>query len=233
MLLIIKPGSVFIKMSTAEKKSDIIIADNQFLVIEALKTVLDNRYQINNVVRSVRDLKNTLKAGIPKLLIIDYSLLDFNGFDDLREIRKLYPLMEIIILTNSLTRNELTEFNNLGIKNILHKNTDREDLISCLDAAMKGKKFYSDIFLDMIFEINEKKITREETTHLTVSEIDIIRLIAQGLTTKEIAAKKFLSFHTIMTHRKNILRKLGVSNASELIMYAVRNGIIDTIEYYI
>jgi DNA-binding NarL/FixJ family response regulator len=87
--------------------------------------------------------------------------------------------------------------------------------------------------MDMLFDLNVKKGLIEETNQLTTSEIEIVRLIGQGLTTKEIASRKILSFHTIMTHRKNILRKLGVSNASELIMFAVRTGIIDTIEYHI
>jgi len=87
--------------------------------------------------------------------------------------------------------------------------------------------------MEMLFDPVGKKDFMEETGQLTNSEIEIVRMIAQGLTTKEIAVKKFLSFHTIMTHRKNILRKVGVSNASELIMYAIKTGIIDTIEYHI
>ena len=69
--------------------------------------------------------------------------------------------------------------------------------------------------------------------HITTSEIDIVKLIAQGLTTKEIAKQKQLSYHTIITHRKNIFRKLKIRNTSELIIYAMRSGFIDTTEYYI
>ncbi len=68
---------------------------------------------------------------------------------------------------------------------------------------------------------------------LTASEIEIVKLIAEGMTTKEIASRKNVSFHTIMTHRKNIFRKARVNNASELVMFAIRAGIIDTIEYQI
>ena len=69
---------------------------------------------------------------------------------------------------------------------------------------------------------NEKKSTGEETGQLTTSEMEIVRLIAEGLTTKEIASRKYISFHTVITHRKNIFRKLGVSSVSELIMYAIK-----------
>jgi DNA-binding NarL/FixJ family response regulator len=220
-------------MNRQKEKIEIIIADNQYLIIEALKSILNIHYIIKDVVTSTTDLKIALKSGVPDILITDYSLLDFNGFDELREIRKLYPSMGIVILTNNISRNELAEFKNLGIQNIIHKNTDMEELYSCLDATLRGKKYYSDIFMDMLFDLNLKKGLMEETNQLTSSEIEIVRLIAQGLTTKEIASKKYLSFHTIMTHRKNILHKLGVSNASELIMFSVRTGIIDTIEYHI
>jgi DNA-binding CsgD family transcriptional regulator len=73
----------------------------------------------------------------------------------------------------------------------------------------------------------------ENPGRLTASEIEIVKLIASGLTAKEIALKRHISFHTVNTHRKNIFRKLGVSNSSELIMLAIKSGWIDNIEYYI
>jgi DNA-binding NarL/FixJ family response regulator len=84
-----------------------------------------------------------------------------------------------------------------------------------------------------LLEKGEWKKTAQETTTLTTAEIDIVKLIAEGMTTKEIASKKNVSFHTIMTHRKNIFRKARVNNASELVMFAIRSGIIDRIEYQI
>ena len=68
---------------------------------------------------------------------------------------------------------------------------------------------------------------------LTATETEIVRLITQGFTTKEIADKRNLSFHTVITHRKNIFRKLNINSTSELMIYAMRSGIIDSLEYYI
>lgn len=81
--------------------------------------------------------------------------------------------------------------------------------------------------------MSKRKANGEETHHLTTTETEVVKLIAEGKTTKEIAAQKNISFHTVMTHRKNIFRKLGVNSSSELIMYAIRAGWIDNIEYYI
>ena len=83
-----------------------------------------------------------------------------------------------------------------------------------------------------MLEMQDKRAA-VETGHLTPSEIEIVRLIADGLTTKEIAVRKNISFHTVMTHRKNIFRKLDVNNTSELIKYAMKANIIGDIEYYI
>ena len=85
----------------------------------------------------------------------------------------------------------------------------------------------------MIIEISDSKNVPVENIHLTSSEIEIVRLIAGGMTTKEIAEKKNISFHTVNTHRKNIFRKLSVSNTSELIIHAIKSGWIDNIEYFI
>jgi DNA-binding NarL/FixJ family response regulator len=79
----------------------------------------------------------------------------------------------------------------------------------------------------------KRKVSNMEQVQLTHTETEIVKMIAEGLTTKLIATTKNISFHTVMTHRKNIFKKLGVSSSSELIMYAIRSGWIDNIEYYI
>jgi DNA-binding NarL/FixJ family response regulator len=125
------------------------------------------------------------------------------------------------------------ELNSVGINDIILKTAGREEVFEAMDATLKGKKYYSNELLDLLFEANEKKNPGDETGQLTISEIEIVRLIADGLTTKEIASRKFISFHTVISHRKNIFRKLGVTNISELIMYSIKAGWINTIEYHI
>jgi len=220
-------------MLNTDRQIDIIIADNQYLIIEALKGILKSPYAVQAIAHSKIDILSALQEVPNGFLFLDYSLLDFDGYKDLNEIKARYPLTIVIILMNSITRHELFEFNNIGIKNILDKNLDEEELFLCLEAAQKRRKFYSGSILDLMLDINDGKSNLKNTVQLTTTEIGIVRLIAQGLTTKEIANQKCISFHTAMTHRKNILRKLDVSNASELVMSAIRKGFIDTIEYHI
>jgi DNA-binding NarL/FixJ family response regulator len=99
--------------------------------------------------------------------------------------------------------------------------------------AVRKKKHFSDQILDMILEQNNSNITPSESSGLTDTEREIVKLIADGFTTKEIAGKKHISTHTVMTHRKNIFRKLEVNSISELTKFAIRNGLTDIIEYNI
>ena len=105
--------------------------------------------------------------------------------------------------------------------------------MDAFNAAIAGKKYFCSEVLDLLLERKSASRQLQEPGKLTTAEIEIVRQISQGLTTKEIALQKHLSFHTIITHRKNIFRKLSISNTSELLMYAMRTGIIDSTEYYI
>jgi DNA-binding NarL/FixJ family response regulator len=212
----------------------IIIADTQFLIVTALIALLDGQAESTiEAVNSSHELYKVLEKDTFQLLITDHLLFEYLPPQGLQEIRRQFPKLSILILTNSLTKPEFNELTKIGIKNIINKTADREDILSAIDAALKGKKYFSEEILDMILEMGESKASLEEPTHLTSSEIEIVRLIAGGLTTKEIANQKNISFHTVNTHRKNIFRKLNVSNASELIMHAIRAGWIDNIEYFI
>jgi DNA-binding NarL/FixJ family response regulator len=186
------------------------------------------------VVTNKCDLLKALKTELASMLIVDFAQIDFDSFFDLKKIKKDYPCLSILVLTNSVSKNELIELNNMGIHNIIFKTADKDELFSALEATTKGKKYYSEDILEMLFELsNRKNIINETDRQLTCSEIEIVRLIADGYTTKEIALHKHISFHTVMSHRKNIFRKPGVNSVSELLMYAIKAGMIDTIEYHI
>jgi DNA-binding NarL/FixJ family response regulator len=223
-------------MANNIKSKNIIIADSQYLICESLRIILQQElhYIVNRVVTNKENLIDALTNEVFSILIVDYAQIDFDGLYDLKKIKTEYPNLFILILTNSVSKRELMELNNIGIKNILLKTVGKDELISAITATLSDKKYYSEEILETLFESNTIKKTPDDIEKtLTSSEIEIIRLIGEGLTTKDIASRKFISFHTVLTHRKNILRKLGLSNASELIMYAIKVGIIDIIEYHI
>ncbi len=208
----------------------VVLADTQFLTNEALHSLLSPLYQTFYTVSTKAGLQQYLQKETISLIITDYTLFDFDSISDLEDIRKNHPEIGIVILTNVITNVKIKELNDVGIRNIVLKTDDREELFHVIDAALKGKKYYSGDVLDILLK---KDGPYEDASLLTTSEIEIIRMIAAGLSTKEIATKKHISFHTVMTHRKNIFRKLGVSSSPELLMYAIKAGLIDNIEYHI
>jgi DNA-binding NarL/FixJ family response regulator len=222
-------------MKSHEASIPVLIADSQYLITESLKLILqsEGHFNVFRVVTEKSELTKVLTFENISLLILDHSLIDITSISELKEIKSSFPNLKVLVISNSLSKTELIELNSAGINDIILKTAGKEELFEAIDSTLKGKKYYSGELLDLLFEVNEKKNPGEETGQLTVSEIEIVRLISEGLTTKEIASRKFISFHTVISHRKNIFRKLGVTSISELIMYSIKAGWINTIEYYI
>ena len=216
-------------------ETQVIIADDQFLIIEALQKLLLDEFHIMviSAVSCKQELVKTLVDYPGSLVIMDHNHIDFENIAEIGNLIIKKHDAGVLILVNSLQKNELAELSAMGIKNILLKTADRDEVITGIKSALSGKKYYCQEVLGLITDVHQEKQTAKEHTNLTLSEIEIVKAIAEGYTTKQIAAKKFVSYHTVMTHRKNIFRKLRINNASELVMLAIRKGIIDIIDYQI
>jgi len=187
-----------------EDKPKIVIADSQFLVIESLVHLIEaeDKYELCGIADSRYFLLKLLQQNSPDLLITDFNLIDYESPDDLKSIMEDFKNLSILILTNHVTHSELGKLLKSGIKNISLKTDEKKDLLSSIEMAVKKKKQFSDQILDMILELGENKNISAEPSGLTQSEIEIVKLIADGNTTKEIALKKHISSHTVMTHRR-------------------------------
>ncbi len=213
----------------------VVIADTQFLIVESLISVLSSSEKILvvGIAGSKKELLEILLKIESTVIIIDPLQLDFTGLDDFKIIKQNFPRIPILILAQAVTKTEFVELRKLEINNIIFKTTGKDELFAAIEATVKGKKFFTPDLLDLIVDNSDGVPLDEESRNLTHSEIEIVRLITNGYTTKEIASKRNISFHTVNTHRKNIFRKLGVNSTSELIMQAIKSGWIDNIEYYI
>jgi len=218
----------------SEKITNVVIADSQYLILEALSAVVGQNtgYQARGIARSQDELLACLEKIKSGLLIIDSSGLGISS-REIDHIKQQYPSFTWLILTDILTKAEFDDLIKSGIRNIAYKNIEKQELLNALESTRDGKKFFSDEVLDLALESNERRPISDTPVNLTSSETDIVRLIANGMTTKEIASKRHISHHTVNTHRKNIFRKMEVSNSSELILRAIKAGLIDNIEYFI
>jgi len=145
-----------------------------------------------------------IAAYNPDVIIIDHR--------DTAEIKKLntqFDTTRLLILSNKQQKGEIMELINLGIKNYVSKGCTKQELIHAVYAAAKGKQFFCESTLQSLFGSRITGKTIADMPSLSSRETELVHLIAEGMTNKEIAEKLFLSVHTVKTHRKNIIKKLG------------------------
>jgi DNA-binding NarL/FixJ family response regulator len=212
-----------------------ILADNQELTRFALENLIRQRSQDGEV-----DIYRAVdKAGLVQLLkehenavvLLDYTLFDFADEDQLLIIAERFALSEWILISDELTPQFLRRVVYASHQfSIVFKDGSMKDIRDALDAVSRHNRHISQRALEVIINHQQED---EQPSVLTSTETEIVKAIAQGKTTKEIANERFSSVHTITTHRKNIFRKLGINTAHEVVKYALRAGLIDSSEFYI
>ncbi|MBO7129968.1 MAG: response regulator transcription factor [Prevotella sp.] len=210
-----------------------ILADNQELTRFALESLIQK--DETAVVYRASDkasLVALLKEHEAAVVLLDYTLFDFADEDQLLIVAERFSLSEWILLSDELTPQFLRRVVYSSHQfSIVFKDGPLKDIRDALDAVNRHNRHISQRALEVI--INQQQEDEEHPSILTETETEIVRAIAQGKTTKEIANERFSSVHTITTHRKNIFRKLGVNTAHEVIKYALRAGLVDSSEFYI
>lgn len=209
-----------------------ILADNQELTRFALESLLQQDQE--NVVYRASDkagLVATLKEHESAVVLLDYTLFDFADEDQLLIVAERFALSQWILISDELTPQFLRRVIYSSHQfSIVFKDGTLKDLRDALDAVSRHDRHISQRALETIIIQQEED---ERPSVLTTTEMEIVKAIAQGKTTKEIANERFSSVHTITTHRKNIFRKLGVNTAHEVTKYALRAGLVDSSEFYI
>lgn len=211
---------------------NIILADNQDITRAGLLYVIQ---KLNNTtvqtVSNKAELLNALNEHPKSVLVLDYTLFDINDKDELMVIGTRFSDAMLILFSEDLSIDFVREMTGSStMVSILLKESPMDEIISCLKHAANGQRFICQRTAEMLLNPEPKTVERVK---LTKTETEVLKDIAMGLTTKEIAAKRFSSFHTINTHRKNIFRKLGVNSIHEATVYALRAGLVDSAEYYI
>ena len=209
-----------------------IIADNQELTGFALQSLL-KRDENNAVYRAVdrEGLIQLLKEHEDSVVFLDYTLFDFADEDLLLIVAERFSLSEWILISDELTPQFIRHVVYSSHQfSVVFKDGPMSEIREALQAVDRHTRYLSQRALEFI--INQQQ-EEEYNNILTETETEIVKAIAQGKTTKEIAAERFSSVHTVTTHRKNIFRKLGINTAHEAVKYALRAGLIDPSEFYI
>ena len=210
-----------------------ILADNQELTRFALENLLQQDETV--VVYRAFDkagLVALLKEHESAIVILDYTLFDFTDEDQLLIVAERFALSQWVLLSDELTSRFLRRVVYSSHQfSVVFKDGPLQEVREALQSASRHNRYISQRALEAI--ISQQQEDDEQPSVLTSTETEIVKAIAQGKTTKEIASERFSSVHTITTHRKNIFRKLGVNTAHEVVKYALRAGLIDSSEFYI
>ena len=209
-----------------------ILADNQELTRFAIESLLQKTG--NNAVYRAID-----KAGLVALLnehedavvFLDYTLFDFADEDQLLIVAERFSQSQWVLVSDELTPLFLRRVAYASRQfSVIFKDGPLSELYEALQATQRHTRFLCQRALDAIISQQQEDAKPDL---LTATEIEIVKAIAQGKTTREIATERFSSIHTVTTHRKNIFRKLKVNTAHEVIKYALRAGLVDSSEFYI
>lgn len=216
-------------------KKTILIVDDHPLVREGLKSTLKPAagYEVVGQAGSAREATRIVKQLKPDLVLLDLALPDKNGIDLCREIRNFSPSTRIMIVSMHSKVDYIVRAFQAGATGYMTKESATERLVQGIESVMSGEYFmdssvsHSVVEKLMQSEAKEMKITDANYESLTPREQEVMVLLAEGSSPKEIAAKLFISPKTVENHRTNIMSKLALHSTLELVRYAARLGLVD------
>ncbi len=219
---------------------NLLIADTQLLMREGLKTLLSGKPYVKVVGEATYtdEMLNKYASCRPDVVTLDYGQAPYPESESITRLREHYPEAKVLVITSSLGRDDVMHALGKGVIGFLTKSCDEDEVMSAIKAVAKGDKFYCSKVLDIIMDRNTPEpkptpsfegITPCDPVQLTKREIDIVRLMAQGSNAQDIAETLCLSVHTVYTHRKNIMRKLDVTSAAEVVLYAINSGLVSPV----
>ena len=207
-------------------KTKVYILDDHQIVVDGVQLMLENVADIEIVGSNTSPERalEELKALKPDVLISDITMPGMSGVELSKHVSKIRPAISILILTMIDTTSVLTELLDSGIKGYILKNKGKEELINGIRTIAQGQNYFSPEIMKTILTA-AKNIDKPQ--QLTAREIEIIKCLASGLNSNEIADKLFISENTVETHRRNILRKTDTHSTIELINYARSKHVIE------
>ncbi len=216
------------------KKIKILIVDDHCIIRDGLRTMLDankSKYIfLFEEAASGSEGIEKIKKNKYDMVIMDYQMPDMNGAETTREMVKLKPNINILALSNYDETLMIKDILNAGAKGYMLKNIDSDELIKAISIILSGKNYYSNEVAVKLIHANDDSIKDEKNPskkNLSSRELDVLKLIAEAYTNKEIAEKLFLSKRTVESYRQNLLEKIQVKNTAGLLMQAKKLKLID------
>jgi DNA-binding NarL/FixJ family response regulator len=212
----------------------ILIADDHDLVRRGVKALLESHegWQICGEAKTGREAVTKAEELKPDIAILDISMPDLNGLEAARRIRKASTGTEVLILSIHYSDQLIRDIVDAGVRGYIVKSDSDRDLVIAVETLAKHQPFFTTHATEVIlsdFNAGGRVTGVPEAIRdrLTSREREIVQMLAEGKSSKEIASSLSLSVKTVETHRANIMRKLDLHNVSELVRFAVRNQIVE------
>lgn len=197
----------------------VFIVDDHYMVVEGIRSLLQHEKGIEwtGHASTAASCLAFLAQRQPDVILMDINLPDKSGIDLCKEVKEKYPSVFIVGLSTFNQQSFIQKMVTNGASGYVLKNASQEELMEAITTVIKGKTYFSDEAAQAL-----RKSTNGETPVLTRREVEILGLIAEGMTNNEIAQQLFISVTTVDTHRKNLLAKFEVKNTAALIRMATQ-----------
>jgi DNA-binding NarL/FixJ family response regulator len=212
----------------------IVLADDHIILRQGIKKIIEENvdFKVIGEAGNGLELLELLKTSTPDMVILDISMPNLGGIEAAREIKMSYPSLKILILTMHKKKEYVCYALSAGVEGYLLKEDTQSELFSAIEMIRSGKIFVSSSFaMDIAGELlqyyrGERKGSAEL---LTTREKEILRLIAEGKSSKDIASLLFISVYTVSNHRANIIKKLKLKRTADLVRYAIDKGYVSNL----
>ena len=214
----------------------ILVADDHEVVRKGLISLLQSQpdWQVCGEAADGREAVEKAQQLKPDVVILDIGMPSLNGLEATRQILKTNPQARVLILTLHDSDQVVREVLNAGARGFLLKSDAARDLVAAVEALRRDKTYFTSKVATMVLEGYLKgtpgTIATSTRSRLTPREREIVQLLAEGKSTKEVAVALGLSVKTAETHRSNIMRKLQLHSVSDLVLYAVKNNIVHVVQ---
>jgi DNA-binding NarL/FixJ family response regulator len=210
----------------------IVLADDHTVVRKGLRLLLENQpgFQVLADAADGRETVRLVEELNPDVVVMDVAMPNLNGIEAARQISSKLPQVAVVFLSMHSDEGYVLKALKAGARAYLLKDSAEQDLISAVKAVSEGKAFFSPAISKMLVEdyVRQMQDRKVEDSYdlLTTREREVLQLLAEGKSNKEVATALNLSLYTVETHRSNILQKLNLHSGAELILYAIRKGVI-------
>ncbi len=213
-------------------KLKVLIADDHGVVRKGLRLLLEEHPELE-VVGEASNGRDVIKLAAelsPQVILMDIAMPLLNGIEAAEQIRKLNSGIGIILLTMHADESYVLRALNAGVKGYLLKESAEEDLLRAIKTVSQGRPFFSPAITQTLLE-DYMRVLREQSLSdsfelLTAREKEVLQLLAEGKTNKDVAAILDVSLSTVESHRTNLMQKLNLHNTAEIVLYAVRKNLV-------